>query len=63
MLILSYKTKKDLKARVGKPLCYQETSMFGAEYTDNGVVLGCNHPKRSWYAKVTLKNGLIQAVE
>jgi hypothetical protein len=31
-----YKTKKELKAAVGQPLHYEETSMFGEEYRPNG---------------------------
>jgi hypothetical protein len=60
-----YKFKKDLKASIGKPLSYQETSMFGAEYMDNGsfVVVGPSAHVREWFAKVTMKDGIIEEVE
>ncbi len=65
MLGASYKTKKELKEAVGKPLRFIETSMFGAEYRDNGrlTVVGPDpYTKRSWYATVTMENGLIAKV-
>lgn len=66
-MILDYATKKDLKASIGQPLNYQETSLFGAEYLDNGTLYGCNRPhltghKREFFANVTMKNGLINKV-
>lgn len=60
-----YKTKKDLKAAVGNPLNYVETSMFGHEYKENGdvnVVGPCAFTKRTWYATVTMKDGKIAKV-
>jgi hypothetical protein len=65
MMGASYKTKKELKQNIGKPLRYIETSMFGAEYKDNGqfCVVGPDpYTKRSWYATVTMENGLIKKV-
>ena len=65
MMGASYKTKKQLKENIGKPLRYVETSMFGAEYNDNGkfcVVGPCAHTNRKWYANVTMQNGLIAKV-
>ena len=44
MLILNYKSKKELKEQVGKPLDYTETSMFGPEYKPDGVIVGSNRP-------------------
>ena len=61
-----YKTKKDLKAAVGKPLRYVETSMFGAEFKPDGknVLVGpCAYTARKWYAGVTCVNGLITKVD
>ena len=60
-----YPTKKVLKTKVGKPLRYQETSMFGAEFTPNGTfcVVGPSPYKRKWFAQVTMKDGLIAKVE
>ncbi len=61
----TYNTKKDLKASIGKPLRYVETSMFGAEYKADGqftVVGPCAHTNRKWFATVTMKGGLIEKV-
>lgn len=67
MIILNYETKKELKAAIGQRLKYRETSIFGSEYTENGVIYGSNRPhitgyKREFYAAITLKNGLIEKV-
>jgi len=65
MLLTGYKSKKELKASVGKALSYQETSMFGAEFTPNGkfAVVGPDpHNNRKWYASVTMVDGLIAKV-
>lgn len=66
MMGASYKAKKDLKAAIGKPLNYVETSLFGAEYKPNGkfcVVGPCPYTSRKWYAEVTMENGLIRSVK
>jgi hypothetical protein len=59
-----YKTKKDLKAAIGKPLGYNETSMFGPEYKRDGkfAVVGPSAYERKWFAEVTMKEGLIAKV-
>ena len=68
MLILNYKSKKELKSNIGKTHNYTETSMFGDEYKPNGVVVGSNRPYstnnegREFFAEVTLKNNLIKKV-
>ena len=62
-MIFHYETKKELKKNIGKPLRYTETSMFGAEYKLNGKLFGTNHPKRSWFATVTMKDGFIHSVK
>lgn len=68
MLILLYKSKKELKGEIGKPLKYRETSIFGPEYTDNGSFIGSNRPSitgirgREFYAKVQMKDGKIEKV-
>jgi hypothetical protein len=64
MMAASYKTKKDLKAAVGQPLRYEETSFFGPEYKENGsfAVVGPSPAWRKWYATVTMANGLIAKV-
>ena len=64
MMGACYKTKKDLKAAIGKPLVYEETSMFGEEYKPNGrfCVVGPSPYQRKWCATVTMENGLIKKV-
>ena len=68
MLILNYKSKKELKDQIGRHLDYTETSMFGPEYKADGVIVGSNRPHttnnegREFFAEVTLKNNLIKKV-
>jgi hypothetical protein len=66
-LIARYASKKLLKEAVGQRLKYEETSMFGAEYRDNGELTVCNRPHitgmgREFFAQVTMKDGLILKV-
>ncbi len=68
MLVFNYESKKVLKEHIGKPLSYIETSMFGEEYRENGVLTGANRPHitgkgREFFANVTMENGLIKAVK
>lgn len=66
MMGARYKSKKELKENVGKPLNYIETSMFGTEYTPNGafaVVGPCPYTNRKWFASVTMENGIIKKVK
>jgi len=65
MMGASYNTKKELKAAVGQPLKYVETSMFGPEYKANGnfCVVGPSPYQRKWYAEVTMKDGKIAKVK
>lgn len=64
-LSFQYKTKKELKASVGQPLLYEETSIFGKELKltegTTRVVSGANYGTypsfnnpSSWYANVTV---------
>ena len=68
MLILNYKSKKELKEQVGKRLDYTETSIFGPEYKSDGIIIGSNRPHstnnkgREFFAEVILKNNLIKKV-
>jgi hypothetical protein len=64
MMGASYPTKKALKENIGKSLFYVETSLFGAEYKENGTfcVVGPSPYERKWYASVTMENGLIKKV-
>jgi hypothetical protein len=65
MLGALYPSKKELKASIGKPLKYEETSMFGAEYKADGHfnVVGPSLTVRKWYATVHMQAGLIIRVE
>lgn len=64
MLSATYKTKKDLKANIGKPLRYIETSLFGFEYKETGkfCVVGPSPYERKWFASVEMEKGLIKKV-
>ena len=67
MLIADYASKKECKENVGKPLKYIETSLFGAEYRPNGVLVVANRPHitkkgREWFGQITMENGLIKTV-
>ena len=64
MIGLDYKTKKELKANIGQPLSYIETSMFGDEYVSNGKLTGVGPSpvERKWYATVTIENDKIVKV-
>jgi len=69
MLILKYKSKKELKEKIGQPLRYEETSMFGPEFKSDGKFCGSNRPQitgikgREFFAEVTMKDGLIAKVK
>ena len=68
MLVFNYESKKALKEAIGKPLRYIETSMFGAEYRDNGTLTGANRPHitgrgREFFANVVMADGLIKSVK
>jgi prepilin-type processing-associated H-X9-DG protein len=68
MIIFNYESKKALKESIGKPLRYIETSMFGAEYRDNGTLTGANRPHithkgREFFANVVMADGLIKSVK
>jgi len=67
-MIAVYPSKKVLKENIGKPLKYRETSMFGAEYKDNGTIVVANRPHmtgigREFFAQVTMQDGLISKVK
>ena len=64
MMGASYPSKKELKANIGKPLHYEETSIFGPEYKDNGTftVVGPSPYERKWFAQIVMENGLIKKV-
>lgn len=67
-MLALYPSKKECKENIGKPLKYRETSMFGAEYKENGSFSVANRPSitglgREWFGRITMKNGLIEKVE
>jgi hypothetical protein len=64
MLAATYPTKKALKASIGEPLRYVETSFFGAEYDPDGqlTVVGPAPDVRKWYATITMQDGKIAKV-
>lgn len=62
MLQARYKTKKALKASIGQPPLYVETSLFGKEYQENGTFTVVGLLRRNWFATVTMKDGLIAKV-
>lgn len=68
MIIFNYASKKELKANIGQPLRYIETSLFGPEYRSTGTLTGANRPHitgqgREFFANVTMENGLIKGVK
>ncbi len=69
MMLVHYKTKKELKENIGQPLRYTETSIFGPEYQENGSFTVAHRPLiqgkggREFFATVTMRNGLISAVK
>jgi hypothetical protein len=67
MMFALYPSKKELKASVGQPLKYRETSFFGEEYRENGKFCVANRPSmtgigKEFFAEVTMVNGLIRKV-
>lgn len=68
MLLTGYASKKELKASLGKPLEYVETSIFGEEYTPNGTFCAAHRPRqynrkgREFFAEITMANGVIVKV-
>ena len=64
--VSGYSKKKDLKAALGSPLQFVETSLFGPEFKPDGqnTVVGPDaYQKREWYAQVTCKDGIIIKVK
>jgi len=68
MMIVNYDTKKQLKAAIGEPLRYTETSMFGTEYRPDGILTVAHRPYitgrgREFFAEVTMRDGRIAKVK
>jgi hypothetical protein len=66
-LVVKYQSKKELKSKIGEPLRYIETSLFGPEYRPDGMLTVANRPHithmgREFFAQVYMVNGLIQKV-
>ena len=67
-LVVKYPSKKVLKESIGQRLKYIETSMFGPEYRDNGMLTVANRPHitgigREFFANVTMESGIIKGVK
>ena len=69
MMLLNYANKKDLKASVGEPLRYTETSDRYPDYRPDGRFWGAHRPKlqggkgREWFAEIVMKGGKIFKVK
>ena len=67
LLVTGYKSKKELKASIGRELMYRETSMFGSEFKSDGSFVVARRPHllgggREFFAQVTMRDGLIERV-
>ena len=67
LLLIGYKSKKELKQCVGKSLRYRETSVFGDEYKQNGKFVAASRPSmggagREFFAEITMQDGKIARV-
>ena len=67
-LVVRYPSKKEMKEHIGRPLRYLETSLFGPEYQDNGILTVANRPHitgigREFFAIVWMKDGLIERIK
>lgn len=64
---VKYRTKAELKTKVGQILRYNETSAFGREYPPSGngtvFVVGPDAISRKYFAKVTLQDHKIVYVK
>lgn len=68
MMLVHYASKKELKAAIGQPLQYTETSVFGPEYKADGAFTVARRPHlqgggREFFARVTMVGGKISKVE
>lgn len=69
ILVLGYKTKKELKHSKGQRLRYRETSLHGTEYQANGTFAVAHRPAvtggpgREFFATVTMVDNRIDRVE
>jgi len=69
MLLMGYKSKKELVASIGSPLVYKETSLFGDEYRSNGTFCGAHRPAvtglagREFFSEITMRDDKILIVK
>lgn len=68
LLVTGYRSKKDLKASVGKRLKYKETSVHGNEYRSDGNFIVVRRPHlcgggTEWFADITMERDKIVAVK
>lgn len=67
-MLVHYASKKAMKEYIGEVLRYEETSAFGSEYRNNGWLTVAGRPshstvvKREFFARVLMKDGLIEKV-
>ena len=68
MLLNGYRNKKELKQSVGQPLHFRETSIHAPEYQETGIIWAAHRPQitgqpgREFFAKITMKEGIIANV-
>jgi len=68
IMVNVYPSKKDLATKIGQPLEYEETSFHGLEYKADGEFSVAHRPSiskmpgREFFARITMKNGLIAKV-
>jgi len=73
-MLFLYPSKKNMRENIGKPLKYEETSVFGPEYLTDGELYGSNRPSYTgiktdkgkkaieFFAQVIMENSLIKKV-
>ena len=69
MMLFNYKSKKEMKEKIGSNLDYTETSIHGEEYRSNGKFIGSNRPHitgikgREFFAEVVMRDDKIASVK
>ena len=61
MIIVNYRSKRELKKAVGKPLDYEESNPGLQSFKTDGSFFGVNQ-SRSFQATITMVNGKIESV-
>jgi hypothetical protein len=68
-ILVHYSSKKRCREAIGQRLRHTETSLFGNEYKDDGVLTVAYRPSiqhlrgAEWFGRITMKDGLIAKVE